>query len=195
MSSKRQGLASKLLTVLGGAGLAISICAPRASAQATIPPPWTVANYANRYVCNVASTTSAVPPSAKQHFFTGVMLLNPTGNGTYQGGSLLASLTPFTGVAPTGAAPANFCSYSLNPNGSGYTVNQDGTGVEILTWLPSGTPIPGCPNASFIMVDSIVLRNNTTANNTVPRTDFTTDNFLGLHSATVEDPGHGYCLK
>jgi len=194
---KRQGLASKLLAVLGGAGLAIGICAARASAQATIPPPWKVANYANRYICNVESTTS-VPmtppaPGVGQNYFTGVMLINPNGRGGYQGGTLLASLTPFTGVAPTGNASVNFCAYSLSPSLSRYTVNANGIGLEILTWVLNGAQNPLCA-PGFTMTDSIVIRNNVTANNTVPRTDFTTDNFLGLHSIG-EDPGHGYCLK
>jgi len=191
--SKRQGLASKLLAVLGGAGLAIGICAARASAQATIPPPWTVANYANRYICNVESTTSA-PTVGGQNYFTGVMLINPNGRGGYQGGSLLASLTPFTGVAPTGNALVNFCAYSLSPTLSHYSVNTNGIAAEILTWgLNAGQNASCAP--SFSMTNSTMLRNNSTANNVVPRTDFTTDNFLGLHSVTVNDPGHGYCLK
>jgi hypothetical protein len=45
------------------------------------------------------------------------------------------------------------------------------------------------------MTNSIVIRNNSTANGVAPRTDFTTDNFLGLHSITVNAPGDGYCLK
>jgi hypothetical protein len=194
MSSKRQGLASKLLTVLGGAGLAISICASRASAQATVPPPWTIANYANRYICNVESTTSVVPTIAKQTYFTGVMLINPNGKGGYQGGSLLAALNPFTGIAPSGNATVNFCAYSLDPTSSKYTVNTNGIGLEILAWIITGGQNSLCA-PSFTMTDSIMLRNNVTANNTVPRTEFSTDNFLGLHSTTVDDPGHGYCLK
>lgn len=196
--SKRQRLASKLFAVLGGAGLAISICAPRASAQATIPPPWTVANYANRYICNVASTTS-VPtsppaPGVGQNYFSGVILINPNGRGGYQGGTLLASLTPFTGIAPTGLASANFCTYSLSPTLSRYTVQTNGLGTESLTWgLNAGQNVNCAP--SFTMTNAIVLRNNATENNTVPRTDFTTDNFLGLHSSAVQDPGSGYCLK
>jgi len=197
--SKRQGLASKLLAVLGGAGLAIGICALRASAQedAPVPPPWTVANYANRYVCNVESTTS-VPttppvPGVGQNYFTGVMLINPNGRGGYQGGTLLASLTPFTGVAPTGNALVNFCAYSLSPTLSRYSINTNGIGAESQTWALNAGQNPSCA-PSFTMTNSIVLRNNSTANGVVPRTDFTTDNFLGLHS-TGNDPGHGYCLK
>src|SRR5579872_6629516 len=133
MSSMRQGLASKLLAVLGGAGLAISFCAPRANAQAAPVPPWANANYANRYICNVTSTTSAVPATATRSFFTGIMKLNPNGSGFFQGGTLNVALTPFTGVTPTGNASANFCSYTLDAS-SIYTVNQDGTGGESLVW-------------------------------------------------------------
>jgi hypothetical protein len=194
MSLKRQGLASKLLTVLGGAGLAISICAPRAHAQAAAVPPWTNANYANRYICNVTSTTSAIPATAKESFYTGIMKLNPNGKGFFQGGTLDVALVPFTGVAPTGNASVNFCSYTLD-TGSIYTVNQDGTGGESLIWDAPTTPVNAACPGSFTMTASIVLRNNVTANNTVPRVDLTIDNFLGLQAAGGTESGHGYCLK
>jgi hypothetical protein len=192
MSSKRQGLASKLFAVLGGAGLAISICAPRANSEAPVPP-WTSANYANRYICNVTSTTSAIPATAKESFYTGIMKLNPTGKGFFQGGTLEASLTPFTGVTPTGLPTANFCSYTLDPS-SVYTVNQNGTGTEELIWdVVSGNNAACAPG--FTMTASMVLRNNVTDNNTVPRVDLTIDEFLGLQVPGGTESGHGYCLK
>jgi hypothetical protein len=197
MSSKRQGLASKLLTVLGGAGLAISLCAAGVGAQdppaATSVPPWNNLNYSSRYICNVASTTSAIPATAKESFYTGIMKLNPNGSGFFQGGTLTAALIPFTGVAPVGNASVNFCTYTLDPS-SLYTVAQDGTGAESLVWDAPSTPITGCPG-SFTMTASFVLRNNATVNNTVPRVDMTFDNFLGLQTAGGTESGHGYCLK
>jgi hypothetical protein len=198
MSSKRQGLASRLLTVLGGAGLAISICAARANAQAAPVPPWTSANYANRYVCNVLSITSVSPPTATQTQFTGLMKLNPNGKGTFQGGTLRVPLSPF-GVTPAGNPTANFCTYTLDST-SIYTVAQDGTGAEKLVWDATSPPVStSCP-ASFAMTASFVLRNNVTANNTVPRLDMVFGNFLGFQGtgtppATVNESGTGYCLK
>src|SRR5581483_1041360 len=115
MPSNRQGLASKLLAALGGAWLVVGTCAPRASAQATVPPPWTNANYANRYICNVSFTTSAIPALAKRSYFTAIMTLAPNGKGSFQGGTFAVPLTPFTGTIPTGNPSANFCSYSLDP--------------------------------------------------------------------------------
>jgi hypothetical protein len=193
MSLIRQGLASKLLAVLGGAGLVISLCAPRAGAESPVPP-WTNLNYANRYVCNVTSTTSAVPGTATRSFFTGIMKIAPNGSGFFQGGTLDVSLTPFTGVTPTGNATVNFCTYTLDI-GSIYTVNQDGTGGETLTWDAPTTPVNAACPPTFTMTASFVLRNNVTANNTVPRVDLTIDNFLGLQAAGGTESGHGYCVK
>jgi hypothetical protein len=193
MSLIRQGLASKLLAVLGGAGLAISLCAPRVGAESPVPP-WTNANYANRYVCNVTSTTATVPGDAARSFFTGIMRLAPTGSGFFQGGDLEVALTPFTGNTPTGNPTTNFCTYTLT-TGSIYTVNEDGTGGESLIWTAPSTPITGCP-PSFTMTASLVFRNNETDNNTAPRVDMTIDNFLGLQLAEgVTESGHGYCVK
>jgi hypothetical protein len=210
MSSKRQGLASKLLTVLGGAGLAISLCAAGVGAQndpaiAAPVPPWNNANFASRYICNVDSTTAtipvavppAIPVAPAQSYYTGIMKLNPNGSGFFQGGTLDATVTSFTGTLPANPSPvANFCSYTLDP-GSIYTVNQDGTGLLSLMWdAPSTAVNPACP-ATFTMTASIVLRNNVTANNTVPRVDMTLNNFLNLKlsGATTGESGHGYCLK
>jgi hypothetical protein len=184
--SKRQGLASKLLAVLGGAGLAISICAARASAQdAPKPPPWSDANFANRYICNATSDAD---------HFTGIIKFNPSGTGVYTAGTLNASGSPFYAFSTTSVGPSNFCSYSLNTAGSGYTVSSQGIGTDVLLWEASSGNNALCP-PSFVEYDRFVIRNNVTANNTVPRTDFTSDNFLGLHSTTFQDPGHGYCLK
>jgi hypothetical protein len=181
------------LAVLGGAGLAISFCAPRANAEAPVPP-WTNANYANRYICNVTSTVPSTTSTVLQTHFTGIMKLNSKGNGLFQGGTLDAALIPFTNTGPSGNATQNFCTYSLDPS-SIYSVNQDGTAGESLIWdLGSGNN-GACP-ASFTMSASFVLRNNVTDNNTVPRADMTTDNFLNLQLGQgVLETGHGYCLK
>jgi hypothetical protein len=197
----RQRLASKLLAVLGGAGLAISFCAPRAGAESPVPP-WTNANYANRYICNVTSSLEAVPPAGtgipKQSFLTGIMKLSPNGSGFFQGGTLDVPLVIYTGAAggiPTGNATQNFCTYTLDI-GSIYTVNQDGTGGETLTWDAPTTPVNAACPPSFTMTTSLVLRNNVTGNNTVPRVDMTIDNFLGVQTATLtHESGHGYCVK
>jgi hypothetical protein len=207
--SKRQGLASKLFAVLGGAGLAISVCAPRANAGAPVPPPWTNANYANRYVCNETSD---------ENFVTGVAKINPNGAGGYSAGTLFAAGDPFFTISTSGTPPSNFCSYSLNTSSSGYAINSHGIGTEVQSWTAASTNNADC-QPSFVMTTTIVIRNNLTANNTVPRTDFTSDNFMGVTnpgvtiaggafkaanaaSATssgdptaVEDPGKGYCLK
>jgi len=184
--SKRQGLASKLFAVLGGAGLAIGICATRASAQAKIPPPWTNANFDNRYICSVSSDANQ---------FTGVMKINPSGTGVYTAGTLNASLSPFATFNNAATPPANFCSYALNTRASGYAVGSKGIGTDVLSWtFTAGNA--ACP-PSFVMSDTFVIRNNITANKTVPRTDFTSNNFLGQHASTVapQDPGYGQCLK
>ncbi|MBV8357410.1 MAG: hypothetical protein JO189_05670 [Deltaproteobacteria bacterium] len=194
--SKRQGLASKLLAVLGGAGLAIGICAARASAQATLPPlppPWSNANFANRYVCN--ATSGSGDATVGGNIFTGVMKINPNGAGKYTAGTLNASGSPFFPFSPNSVPTANFCSYSLNTAGSGYAVSPQGIGTDVLLWTLTSTNT-ACP-PTFVEHDIFVIRNNVTANNTVPRTDFTSDNFLGLHGSVIapRDPGHGYCLK
>jgi hypothetical protein len=184
--SKRHGLASKLSAVLGVAGLAITIGAPWAKAGAPVPPPWTNANYANRYVCNYASFANLV---------SGVAKINPNGTGGFSAGTLNAALSPFDGFSSTATPPANFCNYTLGA-GSGYAVNSHGYGVQVLSWTATATNNALCP-ASFTQSDSLVIRNNLTKNNTVPRADLTTDNFLGLSLApfVVLDAGHGYCLK
>jgi hypothetical protein len=186
MPPKNYRLASKLCAVLGGAGLAISLCAPGANAQV---PPFSNANYANRYICNVFFTTSTIPVLAKQSYFTGLMRLAPNGKGFFQGGTFEAALTPFTGTTPTGNPSANFCTYTLDPS-SFYTVNQDGTGGESLIWDAPATPVsPACTSGPTMIV-SFVLRNNVTANNTVPRLDLIFSIQTGVPTS-----GSGYCLK
>ena len=82
---KRRSVAARLFAVLGGAGLAFSICVPRATARV---PPFSNTNYGGRYICSV---------SARGNFFTAIMLLMPSGSGsgTYRGGTLFASVGAF----------------------------------------------------------------------------------------------------
>jgi len=196
--SKGQGLASKLVTVLGGAGLAITVCAPRVSSQnAMIPPPFTDANYANRYVCNLSAYVDGFDDHA-----TGIAKINPNGRGLYTAGTLTSAGTPFFDVDTTKTSPSNFCVYSLNTGSSAFAVNAKGTGTEIQSWTLNSGQNPLC-QASFVMTNAIVLRNNVNANNIVPRLELTSDNFLGVSNpgvieaegATSDVPGTGYCYK
>jgi hypothetical protein len=79
--STKQGVASKLCVVLGGIGLVVGVGLPRASAAPPIPP-YTNANYNNRYECNV---------STRNNTWTGTMRLLPNGSGGYSVGTLAAS--------------------------------------------------------------------------------------------------------
>jgi hypothetical protein len=185
MPPKSRRLASKLCAVLGGAVLAISLCAPGIYAQV---PLFSNANYANRYICNVFFTTSAIPVLAKESYFTAIMKLAPNGKGFFQGGTFEVALTPFTGTIPTGNPSLNFCSYTLDAS-SFYTVNQDGIGGESLLWDTVTGNNPACPPTATMTV-SFVMRNNVTANNTVPRLDLTFDILTGVPTS-----GSGYCLK
>jgi hypothetical protein len=180
--SKRQGLASKLCAVLGGAGLAIGICAPMAMAQASVPPPFANANYANRYVCNVTSD---------DNFFTAIMKINPNGKGQYTAGTLTGSGSEFFAFDPGAVPPTNFCSYSLATGTSGYAIDSHGLGTEVLGWIPASGQNAACP-PGFTMNTRIVLRNSVNANNIVARTLITSGNLLGQ---SPFDPGYGYCFK
>jgi hypothetical protein len=194
--SKRQGLASKLFTVLGGAGLAITIYAPRVNA-APIPPPFTPANYANRYVCNLSAYVDGFDDHA-----TGISKINPNGKGKYTAGTLTSPGTPFFDVDTTKTAPSNFCTYSLNTASSGYSVTSQGIGTDIQSWRLNPGQNALC-QASFVMTSMFVLRNNVNANNIVPRLELTIDNFLGVSNpgviaaggAVSDVPGTGYCYK
>ena len=195
--SKRQGLASKLFTVLGGAGLAITVCAPRASSQATIPPPFTAANYANRYVCNLSAFVNVADQTV-----SGISKINPNGKGKYTAGTLTSPGTPFFFVDTTKTAPSNFCTYSLNTTASGYSVTSQGIGTDIQAWTLVAGQNTLC-QPSFVMTSMFVLRNNVTDNNIVPRLELTIDNFLGVSNPGVKAnggmasdvPGTGYCYK
>jgi len=182
--SKRRWVASKLFAVLGGAGLAIGVCVPRASAQ----PPFSNANYANRYICNV---------TADSNFFTGLMELNPNGAGTYTSGTLEApasAVGPFLPVAPP---PGNFCMYALDIAGSSYSVDVHGVGIEVLSWTAAATNQGICPGApSFTMSNAIVLRTfDTRASGAVVRTEITSNNLLDEFPSGNSAAGYGYCLK
>ena len=195
--SKRLGVVSKLCAVLGGAGLALCFWTPRVSAGASPPPPWANANYANRYVCN----ESAYIFIADDHT-TGIAEVSPNGKGGYSGGTLTSPGTPFFDPNTSLAAPSNFCQYTLDTTGSTYAINSHGIGTEVQSWTLTTGQNADC-QASFVMATSFVLRNNVNSNNIVPRTELTTDNFLGVSvpgviiadGETSEVPGTGYCLK
>jgi len=183
--SKRKWVAAKLFAVLGGAGLAIGICVPRAIAQ--LPTfEFSNANYLNRYTCNETSGK-----------FTGQMVLHVNGAGTYVSGTLEAPLSAFTTITPISVAPAaNFCSYTLDVSGSSYLVSEDGIGVEVLSWTAASTN-SSCPasGGTFIMSDTFVMRTNgLKPSGAVVRTEITSNNFLNQGQTTV-DPGYGHCLK
>ena len=179
--SKRRWVGAKLLAVLGGAGLAIGVCVPRASAQ----PPFSNANYLARYVCNV---------TAGSNFFTGMMKLVPNGAGTYISGTIEAPLSAFTAFNPALPPPGNFCMYTLNIAGSSYSVDVHGVGIEVLSWTGAITNSLACPDGpggTFTMSDAIVLRTfDTRASGAVVRTEITSNNLLDTDVA-----GYGYCLK
>jgi len=96
--SKRRWVAAKLFAALGGAGLALGICVPRASAAG--PPPFSNSNYSARYICNETSDSN---------FFTAIARLNANGAGTYNGGTLVASISAFTGFDPASPPEDNSC--------------------------------------------------------------------------------------
>jgi len=184
--SKRRWVASKLFAVLGGAGLAIGVRVPRASAQ----PPFSNANYANRYVCNVTSALN---------FFTGMMEINPNGAGTYTGGTLEAPLSAFTAFNPGVPPPGNFCMYTLDIAGSSYSVDVHGVGIEVLSWTGAATNsiiCPDGPGGTFTMSNAIVLRTfDTRASGAVVRTEITSNNLLDEFPSGNSAAGYGYCLK
>ena len=111
--SKRRWVASKLLAVLGGAGLALAVWVPRASAQLT----FSNSSYANRYVCGVSSDGNLFP---------GTMILRPNGTGTYVSGTLEVPVSVDGGAfTPTLPPTGNFCQYNLDVAGSSYLVNVE----------------------------------------------------------------------
>ena len=147
-----------------------------------MPPPFSDANYANRYVCNVTGGGNE---------WTAVMKINPNGKGGYTAGTLVGSISEFAAFDPAATPPSNFCSYSLAPPGSGYGIDSQGDGTEILSWTLNAGQNASCP-ASFVMNTAIELRNTVNANNIVARTVITSGNLLGQ---SPFDPGYGYCFK
>jgi hypothetical protein len=180
--SKKQGVASRLCVVLGGIGLVLGVWLPRASAAPPIPP-FTNANYANRYECIM---------TADNNFATAIVRLLPNGTGGYKLGTMSAPANIF-GIAfdPTKGAAANFCSYTLSTGQSFYVVNSKGiVTTEILSWAGLGTNAPGC-DPGFTMNDvAVVQQGSLTADNVVTRVLSTSGNLLdgGL-------PGKGECYK
>jgi len=169
--------------LLGGAGLALGIAAARAEAQASAPPPFTNANYANRYVCNVtAGGNQAVA----------IMKINPNGKGRYTAGTFLTPISPFAMFDPTATPPSNFCSYSLDTSTSTYAIDSHGSGSEVLTWAPATSNNAACP-PGLVFNTRTELRNSVNGNNVVARTLFTLGVQVG--PGALSAPGDGYCLK
>jgi hypothetical protein len=190
--SKRRSTAGKLFVALGGAGLALSICVP----QATAVPPFSNTNYSGRYICNVSSAGNS---------FTAIMRLVPNGSGAYSGGTLVAPGSAFFAFDPAAPPEDNSCSYSLVMPSSSYLVGSNGLATEVLTWKAVAGNNPVCPATpgSFIMSQEIVLRANVNANGKVQSTSISSGNLLdqgvGVSLPTADvaapDPGDGYCFK
>lgn len=185
---KRRSVAARRFAVLGGAGLALSICVTRAIARV---PPFSNTNYGGRYVCSVSS---------RGNFFTATMLLIPSGTssssgmGTYRGGTLFASVGAFLAFNAKAPPKDNFCSYSLDisPKSSFYVVGSNGLTTEVLTWMPAAGNNPACPatSGSFIMSQESVLRANVNKTGEVQDTSISSGNLLDQ-----DLPGDGYCSK
>lgn len=180
--SKKQGVASRLFVVLGGIGLMVGVGLPQVSAAPPIPP-YTNANYNNRYECIMTSD---------DNFATAEVRLLTNGSGGYQLGSMSAPANIF-GVAfdPTKGPGANFCAYSLNTGQSFYVVNSKGiVTTEILTWTGLGTNAPAC-DPGFVMNDVAVMQQGSlTSENVVTRVLSTSGNLLD-----GGEPGKGECYK
>lgn len=176
--SKRRLLAAKLSAVLGGTSLAIGLCLPRATAQATT---FTNALYSGRYIC---------AESAFQNFFTATVRINPNGAGAYNSGTLVAPIDPSVPFNPALPPANNFCTYTLGV-GSAYVVATDGTGTEVLSWNAAAGNPAGCPVpfGSFVMTDAIALRGNIT-NGVVINLRLTSDNLLDRNLG-----GEGQCFQ
>jgi hypothetical protein len=185
---KRRSMAARLFAVLGGAGLALSICVPRATARV---PPFSNHNYSGRYVCGVGSNGN---------FFTAIMLLMPSGSnsssgtGIYSGGTLFASVGAFFAFNPKAPPKDNFCSYTLDtqPKSSFYVVGSNGLTTEVLTWMAAAGNNPACPatSGSFIMSQESVLGAHLDVTGRVNNTSISSGNLLDQ-----DFPGDGYCSK
>ena len=186
---KRKSVAARLFAVLGGTGLALSICAPRATAARV--PPFSNNNYAGRYVCSVSS---------RGNFFTAIMLLMPSGTssssgmGIYSGGTLFASVGAFFAFDPKAPPKDNFCSYTLDtsPKSSFYVVSSKGLTREVLTWMAVAPNNPACPatSGSFIMSQKSALGSNVDVTGKVKNTSISSGNLLDQ-----DFPGDGDCSK
>jgi len=159
------------------------IALPKASAAPPIPP-YTNANYNNRYECIMITD---------DNFGTAIARLLPNGSGSYKTGSLSAPGNIFDiPFDPNKGPDANFCSYTLNTGQSFYVVNSQGiVTTEILAWTASGTnTTPGCPG-DFVMNDVAVLQQGSlTSDNVATRVLSTSGNLLDSGA-----PGKGECYK
>jgi|SRR6516225_221230 hypothetical protein len=161
---------SKLIAGVAVLGLLIGFSATKAGAQLGN------ANYIGRYACT--ATDNIIGNTA-------VIKYGPNGAGAYEGGTLTASGTPFTG--------SGFCVYDLNLAASSYTIGTDGTGFEKLTWTASATNAPGCP-PTFVDQTAIALSTNLNTGGATLQADFTDADLLGA-SGGAGEVGYGYCVK
>jgi hypothetical protein len=179
---KKQGVASRLCVVLGGIGLVVGAWLPKASA-APPTPPYTNANYNNRYECSL---------TADDNVATAIARVLPNGSGGYKIGELEAAGALF-GIAfdPTMGVAANFCLYTLNTGQSFYVVNTKGIiTTDILTWTAASANNKLCPG-SFSMNDiGVVQQGSLTSDNVVTRVLSTSGNLLD-----GGEPGKGECYK
>jgi hypothetical protein len=186
---KRQRQAPKLFALMGGAGLALGICVSSAHAAPPIPP-FTNANYAERYACNLTSFDSTtVPPE----FFSAIIKINPDGAGGYTGtGVLKAAATAINGVDFDDTLPPreNFCFYTQDNAGSSYSIGAGGIGTEVLSWIAVAGNNASCPG-DFVMSNTIVLKAGAmTSDNLATGTQTTSNNLMNDGVA-----GQGYCSK
>ena len=189
--SERNRFASRLLGLLGSAGLAAAICAPPVSAAPPVPP-FGNANYAGRYVCNVISNEPGfnAGQNPTPQFFSGVMILAPNGNGTFSQGLLRGAASAINGVSFDSTLPPvkNFCTYTLDTAHSTYTVYAGGALIEVLRWTVSTAGAAGC-NGSFVMSDTSVLpQSGLNSDNTASASNSTSNNLFG-----ADAEGQGYC--
>jgi len=177
--SKRKWVAAKLFAVLGGTCLAIAVCVPRATAVTV--PPFSAANYANRYVCNLSDDSAGT---------TAVARVSPNGAGAYNSGDLEVALDGAVFAFDPAVPPEdNFCAYTLNPASSSYTVGANGLGTEVQRWKAVPGNNADCPG-SFVLANEIALRTNVNAAGKVQNVQLTSGNL-----ADDGEPGYGSCLK
>jgi hypothetical protein len=177
--SRNQNRKSKLFAALAIFGLVMGLSVSRAGAQLS------AANYAGRYACSLQDQTDAV---------TAIIKYGPNGTGAYNGGIMVAALNAVAGF-PSVSATMDYCLYNLDLAGSSYTIGSDGTGFEVLTWVPATTNPAGCssfPNGTATFTDqtAIAIRNDLNLAGQTIREEFADANPLD-----EDEAGFGTCLK